>query len=325
MKLQSQLDQKLNNNRSSINEFRRKQELSLSLIHDELRDLKHQEYLKIRQQREVNESKKNDFIVSLHNKNIARRQVIKQQEDLSLVVKKEYFENKMKSQRETYEAMIKAEERKKRRKEQRVLELERVETELISNLKNTQAVQQRALEALQTVIVEPIDKLTTQNYLSTFKSNSKIGLLSLTPKRSKSLLQIKRNSISGDLATPKLPSQFVFKKVSVGLPSFKGAVNKSTTELYTSATLSESEQVPIIQSQNDSSKPGNANSATKESNAIEDSISPSSVAYNRNEEAKEQKGIDTRAVLKDEHLLNNQRQGLVDKENLGKRENKDEE
>lgn len=198
MALRRQREEELNKDKHAFTEIRKHQQQTLSQVRESLQQLKHEEFMKIKQQQELNEMKKNNYMQYLQQLNLSRRKYVQEQDSQASLRKKEFFETKLRNFREQYEARIRAEEALRRKKQMRVTQLEETETELISRLKFTQSLQDEALKELQAAMNDPVDNYEKQYVLQTpNKTNKSLMIdesLLITPKRSDLLKKVRSGS-----------------------------------------------------------------------------------------------------------------------------------
>lgn len=115
---------------------------------------KREEMLQIKRQKEMNENKKREIQTKIYFDNKMRQKLIKEQEEISQLRKKEFMEAKIRQYRMDHERKMAEEEAIKQKKELEVLNMEKLEMELIRKLQHTQLLQKAAYEELESALAQ---------------------------------------------------------------------------------------------------------------------------------------------------------------------------
>lgn len=226
----------------NFTQLRKQQEHNLIQVREELRQLKHDEFIRIKQQQEYNEMKRNNYLQTIHQFNVDRRMNIQKQINEASLRKKEFFETKLKNFREQYEERIREAEREKRKKELRISQLEESETTLISRLQLTQKLQEEALRELQVAMEEPVE-VYRKTFISRTPGTKKSkhfnysNEVTPSPKRPPPLKRVKSGANLGygehSIRERQNKIQEAFRSISI--PNFRRIAYKNPNEV----TLSE--------------------------------------------------------------------------------------
>ena len=180
--------------------------------------------LQIKKQRESNELRKKEYEQQVKFENSKRHNEILLQKQLAEQRKKEMIEHKMRMYKMQCEKRVKAEEEARAKKETAVLELEKIEQELIKKLQFTQNVQKSAYEELETALASSPDEFAKKFPVRDL-SRSRV------PKSSRiSLSPIHRDSSARGLSenARNVRSYKVFEKTNQGdLSNMSHKINQS--------------------------------------------------------------------------------------------------
>jgi len=116
---------------------------------------KREEMLQVKRQKEMNENKKKEIQTKIYFDNKMRQKLIKEQEEISQLRRKEFMEAKIRQYRLEHERRMAEEEAIKQKKELEVLNMEKLEMELIRKLQHTQLLQKAAYEELESALAQP--------------------------------------------------------------------------------------------------------------------------------------------------------------------------
>jgi hypothetical protein len=141
-------------------DLRKKQQMDRQMIRDAILQQKREDMLAIKRQREKNEHKKMEFQKKVMFDNKIKHQSISEQKMIAELRKKEFVENKIMKFRMDHEKKMAEEESVKHKKELEVLNMEKLEMELIRKLQHTQLLQKAAYEELETALAQPTDEYT---------------------------------------------------------------------------------------------------------------------------------------------------------------------
>lgn len=149
------LNNKVKTSQTESMEMRRQKKIERQVILDTIYQQKHQDVLMMRQQRELNDARKAEFRNRVVQHNRTKSQAVKEHKVAKAVKLQELKDVKQSMFREERAKILVAEELKKRQKEMEVLNMERLEMELIQKLQKTQTIQRMVTEDLANVISEP--------------------------------------------------------------------------------------------------------------------------------------------------------------------------
>lgn len=153
-------------------ELRKQSQQEREFIREAIQQQKMQEINEIKQLREINDRKRREIQLKQQEEKLLKHDVIKQQLESAKIKKQAFFEGKINLVKRKKELMKKDEEKLKNQRELEVLNMERLELELIKKLQQTQQIQKAAFEELEVALAEkPTD------YERKFIANNK------TPKR----------------------------------------------------------------------------------------------------------------------------------------------
>lgn len=239
-KLKIQLDAQLERFKQTVNDMKRKQEENLTQIRNDIQKIKHEEFIKLKQQREDNDSKKKSYVEEIQRFNAYRKQTIKAQDLVREERKKELLGEKTRMVREIYQTRIQNEEKLKQQKEQKIIQLEDTESRLIERLKATQSLQLEALKQLEVAMTEPAEsysqkyEFTPRVNVKSFLDFSVAGSEVSSPRRSEFLKRVKSG---GNLQIEKIESMTPVAKekpyhaIYKPSASYRGVPNKLPKEL----------------------------------------------------------------------------------------------
>ncbi len=142
----------LKDNQYVYMEARKQKQADRQNIREALYLHKREEMLQIKRQREANENKKKEIQTKMYYDNKMRQRLIKEQEEISNLRKKEFMEAKIRQYRMDHERKMAEEEQSKQKKELEVLNMEKLEMELIRKLQHTQLLQKAAYEELESAL-----------------------------------------------------------------------------------------------------------------------------------------------------------------------------
>lgn len=140
--------------------------------------------MQIKKQREINEARKREYEQRMRHENQVKHNEIMAQKIMAEQRKKEMMEQKMRFFKMQYEQRLREEEEAKAKRELEVLNMEKLEMELIKKLQHTQMIQKSAYEELETALannpeefakkygVQRVDGRTMNRKLSTRNSVS---------------------------------------------------------------------------------------------------------------------------------------------------------
>lgn len=166
------INNKVKNSQVESAELRRQKKIERQALLDSIYDQKHQDVLMMRQQREMNDARKTAFKSRLVEHNRTKSQAVKEHKVVKAVKLQELKETKMNMFRNERVKVLMAEENRKRQKEMEVLNMERLEMELIQKLQKTQMIQRLATEDLANIIAEPRKEFATNTL---YRSTSTTG------------------------------------------------------------------------------------------------------------------------------------------------------
>lgn len=115
---------------------------------------KHEGAVSLKKQSQKNDMKKDQFKEKVVQSNQYKSQKVKEQEALTILKKQEAEANKLVQNRLNYERRMAEEETLKRKKEAEVLNMEKLEMELIKKLQHTQTLQKTAYEELEQALAQ---------------------------------------------------------------------------------------------------------------------------------------------------------------------------
>lgn len=175
-------DNKLKDTQSQSAELRRKKKLDRKQLLEAIYQQKHQDMLEIRNQKKINENKKNEFKNKIMQANYSKSQTIKQQEALKVLKIQEMQEAKLRKYKEDREKVVMAEEERRRQREVEVMNLEKIEMELIQKLQQTQRIQKNAYDELENVLAKPLSTFSSQVMQKSPSTTRLPGTVRISPK-----------------------------------------------------------------------------------------------------------------------------------------------
>lgn len=110
----------------------------------------------IKQESQKNELKKKDFLIRVYNNNLAKNHFIKTQKSVGGMRIEEFRSSKLLYGKRIYEDKIQEENKKAKKSEEEILEMEKMEIELIRKLQESQLLQKNIYEELEGVLTLPL-------------------------------------------------------------------------------------------------------------------------------------------------------------------------
>lgn len=138
-------------------ELRKQTQQEREQIREAIQNQKRQEFNEIKKLKEMNVQKRLEILKKHQDEKFRKHDIIKLQEELGSVKKKEYLETKKHHIKSVTELKKKEEAALKNQRELEVLNMEKLEFELIKKLQQTQALQKAAFEELEVALAEKPD------------------------------------------------------------------------------------------------------------------------------------------------------------------------
>eukprot|EP00826_Nyctotherus_ovalis_P056329 TRINITY_DN7586_c0_g1_i10.p1 TRINITY_DN7586_c0_g1~~TRINITY_DN7586_c0_g1_i10.p1 ORF type:complete len:180 (+),score=76.32 TRINITY_DN7586_c0_g1_i10:451-990(+) len=148
-------DSELDYNRKMNFEMSKKRQEDKRRISQEIVKDRQAEARTIKQQSRSNDIKKQEIVNAYAARNHERKSKIRMQEEVGQQKVQKMREKKLKEFKHNYDLRIQEEMEKIKKREKELSEMEREEGELIKKLQNTQQVQKRAFNELETAIKSP--------------------------------------------------------------------------------------------------------------------------------------------------------------------------
>jgi hypothetical protein len=222
-------------------ELRKNKQQERDSIRDAIVQQKRDEMLAIRRQKEKNAAKKKEYQTKILIENQTKHNSIRQQETIGNLRKKEYLESKMERFRMEQDRKVIQEEEFKHRKEMEVLNMEKLEMELIKKLQHTQLLQKAAYEELETALANPVDDYAKKYGNEGFPTlNEDLG-----PNMRNSQTKFSMNQDNGDFEDSNNLSESKSSKRNVGGQPHRAAEEYSSPDKRINVEESSEKSTPI--------------------------------------------------------------------------------
>ena len=143
-------DKEQNQNRFS--DVRVQRQTEIRTIQSEIQEAKRQEAINRKKERKKNDLLKQQIEQTYAAKNQSKRTAVKKAEDVGQKKKSMHWDQKVEQSKKNHVQKMLKEQQKIKKKEDELARMEKLESQLINRLKNTEAAQQLALQELEKAI-----------------------------------------------------------------------------------------------------------------------------------------------------------------------------